>query len=29
MQLSVICLGNSKLIGGRITEIVEAKTMVT
>jgi len=25
----VICLGNPKLTGGRITEIVEAKTMLT
>jgi len=29
MQLSVTCLGNPKLTGGSITEIVEAKTTPT
>jgi len=28
-QLSLICLGNSKLTGGSITEIVEAKATLT
>jgi hypothetical protein len=28
-QLSVICLRNPKLTSGSVTEIVEAKTMLT